>query len=800
MYQKNFGGINILAEKNNLQCDFITFIFRKYILICQVNVKSELVFKMVAKGNKKKGKKLSKAEKEKLKKEEAERKAQEEEEARIKAEEEDRKREERERQEREERRLLEEQERVRHQAEIDELNTQLKENKQYLVNLRKTIEERNKWNRYLLCNGRPDPTDKKDINTFISLWRENNEDLELNRVLKKSELVLELLKELKNNIENLSVPTEYTDDGEKDHEQRPGHTSLESYKESTANLQSLMREKIDAATLTVLISPHGKIDVDTLNIFDDAKSAHIKLCLWGNAAKNPRIKQVEFKDRPFTMELPKQIALADIAVRVLYINFDFLSPRCSTYALKIKKSKKKEIGNIQIIENIDQATSVDKIDDGDGKEENQKTTSSLAPSTKNLLGVKESIRSESRTSISASTTSARRETDEPPVEDQDAIKCLKPTDSLDEEDYIEEDVIDLRSFSPIGSLIMIELIQLPPQAKEVNDWVIQKVHSKTLQRIPYGNNDQQNSSSSLHHSSVSAIPDKIDITPSIGYKLPIAISVRVDDNVVFHEPPQIARWDETSQHWRTSGITDFRYETDERMVFFRTAFFGSFALMQDIYLNMPFQSWQLRPTSLNECVLNIIGGETEVDIVIKEGLCCVTFPTEMQQLKYLTKKWMAPKELLKMLRSSGVNLFPYEDGEKYVSVCKKVEGLVGPLHEQMALSASAFSYAWSKWNSDIGEEKVVVQATEWVQTSPPDEDSYHLYMASTRICCKLKTVEFCEDFSTDVYPESQMHPDLYHMLRDGASDKAKERLRDTSVVFIDCVHQLLDATKLFVYS
>lgn len=39
----------------------------------------------------------------------------------------------------------------------------------------------------------------------------------------------------------------------------------------------------------------------------------------------------------------------------------------------------------------------------------------------------------------------------------------------------------------------------------------------------------------------------------------------------------------------------------------------------------------------------------------------------------------------------------------------------------MALSASAFSYAWSKWNNDIGEEKVVVQATEWMQTSPPDE-------------------------------------------------------------------------------
>ena len=38
---------------------------------------------------------------------------------------------------------------------------------------------------------------------------------------------------------------------------------------------------------------------------------------------------------------------------------------------------------------------------------------------------------------------------------------------------------------------------------------------------------------------------------------------------------------------------------------------------QDIYLNMPFQTWQIRPTGLNECVFNIIGAITEVDIVVK---------------------------------------------------------------------------------------------------------------------------------------------------------------------------------------
>lgn len=44
----------------------------------------------------------------------------------------------------------------------------------------------------------------------------------------------------------------------------------------------------------------------------------------------------------------------------------------------------------------------------------------------------------------------------------------------DEEEYLEEDVIDLRSFGPIGPLVVVDLIQLPHQAKEIKGWVVQQ--------------------------------------------------------------------------------------------------------------------------------------------------------------------------------------------------------------------------------------------------------------------------------------------------------------------------------------
>jgi len=46
---------------------------------------------------------------------------------------------------------------------------------------------------------------------------------------------------------------------------------------------------------------------------------------------------VEFGSDDFTMELPKQMALAAIATRTMYLKYDFLSPQCSTFNYKPPK-------------------------------------------------------------------------------------------------------------------------------------------------------------------------------------------------------------------------------------------------------------------------------------------------------------------------------------------------------------------------------------------------------------------------------------------------------------------------------
>jgi len=54
-----------------------------------------------------------------------------------------------------------------------------------------------------------------------------------------------------------------------------------------------------------------------------------------------------------------------------------------------------------------------------------------------------------------------------------------------------------------------------------------------------------------------------------------------------------------------------------RLISFRILQFGTVALIQDAHVNMPFQSWELRPRTTNHAQLTITAAVVEVEIQIK---------------------------------------------------------------------------------------------------------------------------------------------------------------------------------------
>ena len=59
------------------------------------------------------------------------------------------------------------------------------------------------------------------------------------------------------------------------------------------------------------------------------------------------------------------------------------------------------------------------------------------------------------------------------------------------------------------------------------------------------------------------------------------------------------------------------FSSEAKTFSFKTAYFGTMALLQDAHINMPFQSWEIRPHKTNTAVFSIIAAIIEIEIEIK---------------------------------------------------------------------------------------------------------------------------------------------------------------------------------------
>ncbi|XP_032203538.1 protein CASC1 isoform X5 [Mustela erminea] len=220
-----------------------------------------LFFAITNKSGKKK-RKITKAERLKQLQEEEERRQKEEEEARVKYEKEEMERLEIQRIEKEKWHQLEAKDLERRHEELEELCL-LEGCFPEAEKLKRDTRLLSQWKHYIQCDGSPDPSISPEINTFISLWKEEtNETLE--EVIAKSKLVLK-----------------------------------------------------QASTLA---------DLDSGNMEKVIQDENVTLYVWANLKKNPRYKSVRFSETQIGFEIPRILATSDIALRLLHTHYDHVTP------------------------------------------------------------------------------------------------------------------------------------------------------------------------------------------------------------------------------------------------------------------------------------------------------------------------------------------------------------------------------------------------------------------------------------------------------------------------------------------
>lgn len=59
------------------------------------------------------------------------------------------------------------------------------------------------------------------------------------------------------------------------------------------------------------------------------------------------------------------------------------------------------------------------------------------------------------------------------------------------------------------------------------------------------------------------------------------------------------------------------FYAEEKTVSFKTSVFGEFALLQDKYINMPFQSWEMIPLTTDSVTFNLAAANIDLEFEIK---------------------------------------------------------------------------------------------------------------------------------------------------------------------------------------
>ncbi|KFO86055.1 Protein CASC1, partial [Buceros rhinoceros silvestris] len=621
-----------------------------------------------------------------------------------------------------------------------------------------------KWEHYLSCDGSPDPSVLQEINTFMSLWREDqNKDIQL--VMEKGEQVLNLIEKLQFLLLDMP-PSEITE------------KETVQYQESILELQNLLHQKYNGATEHLLKVTSRYEDFETGNMQRVIKDKNVTFCIWANLKKKVRFKKHVFCDAQHGFDLPKSLAVSSVAVRILHTHYDHVSPlwlQCQRVP-KLEVLDSKEL--IQLSKgNVEEPEEEEKK----AREEPSMSAEEVySDGRKSAVSLKENSNSTDNINETGEETEQQAEILGLPSRGICLVDPLRHEETNEKEEAVtDENIVDLQQLVPVGGVYHIDALQLPPQVKQIKDWSMVELLDVGLEAYPYPPEEAEDAT-----------------------QPPVQITLRLSDNVLYFEDPLIARWDPAGQQWRTDGISNIAYEAQEKRITFEMGAFHTVALLQDAHLNMPYQAWELRPAGVDEvdeALLTVTTVFATIQIQIKGSQCMLSSVVvdEKDALSHITGKWMSPVNLRAALGKAGVNIFPREYSHKYISVHKKAPLAEVRAYQQMALVASAFAFAWSKWNLEAGQEQVVFKVSEHLQDSVKD---WSLYMFNGQKAQKLKITEASEAFSEELEEDSEFHSTLYHTLKDSASKEAIDKVGRASFLFVNVVYELLLATRVLTYS
>ncbi|KAF0298630.1 Protein CASC1 [Amphibalanus amphitrite] len=233
---------------------------------------------------------------------------------RLQEEEAERMRLEQERLEAEERAIRDAEERVLRGMQLITTNETVSENQRRLADALSVEYQNDRWERYMRCDGLPDPLTRQEVTAYLNSWRETPIEAEqYPEVMRRTDEVLRVIDDLERHVRDKAYG-----DGELAQDMA---AILQQY-------QDTQTEKLDVATYNLLTDLRPHVDLETNTVQFCSLGRHVSLAVWSNCSKNLKNKGFLFKDLGVRFELPKQLMDKDIAVRIMRTEYDHVSKFC----------------------------------------------------------------------------------------------------------------------------------------------------------------------------------------------------------------------------------------------------------------------------------------------------------------------------------------------------------------------------------------------------------------------------------------------------------------------------------------
>ncbi|RZF35775.1 hypothetical protein LSTR_LSTR012073 [Laodelphax striatellus] len=370
--------------------------------------------------------------------------------------------------------------------------------------------------------------------------------------------------------------------------------------------------------------------------------------------------------------------------------------------------------------------------------------------------------------------------------------------------------LNMRQFVVLGGIYYVEVLEQPDQPVMLKNRTILTLikGEERIRRLHYYEKytpppPKEEDDKPLHSADD---PEPEPRGKEDGLNRLVLVNIKLPDSVLWFEPPTPVQWSHKKRMWTSRFIYDNRFNEDKQMLTFRVGSLLPIGLSTQRFINLPYQTWELRPDwkgGPNSVFLSITAATIIVEFIIKDNnrVCLNSLQNASSgALQELVGVYFDAHELVRRMRRGGVDVFPDHDAGVYMADSSKSKHHITENHayQCMALLSTSYNFSWSRWNLLAGPDNIVMQMREFLDRKRLP--NYNMLLVTPQRALLVECTEVSQAFNNRGTEGMEYYPDIYWLAQAHSSPITLDKIQKINVNLMQNVYFVLSKTRVLSFS